>query len=404
MASLTWLDYSDTERRKLLDVISAFRESGTVDELGVGQIRDAFADLLSPGTSTIQTRAKYFLLVPWIYQRLEAKGQVDGAAAAARTRELALIEMLVHSEDSDGTIGQRARSGLKRLPSNVYWTGLATWGIRQFPGSQDQYHRWLEIGGPKSAAANGVDDDEGGTASSTVTWHKGLPPAPEDFPKKVSLRLEAGEAEYLTERIIACVGGTLLEWLVTDSEPAERVAFPWEHPQFGQMPDHIREQLEHARCYSEVMHGSALLYNLMLAQRAGVDGAEEYEAWMAEWAGNVSARMPVLHAWERPRFWELAATKNSRIPLPAKLFSENWIQLVLQGDPAQLPQSDTARRLIKTREVSLKGASNARLANDRALERWGGASGTAQLSYRWGITQTYVKDILTARNGAVANA
>jgi hypothetical protein len=29
-----------------------------VDELGIGQIRDGFANLLFPGTSTIQIRAK----------------------------------------------------------------------------------------------------------------------------------------------------------------------------------------------------------------------------------------------------------------------------------------------------------------------------------------------------------
>ncbi|MEX2417466.1 MAG: DUF6361 family protein [Actinomycetota bacterium] len=34
-----------------------FREEGSVDEIGVGVIRDAFADMFFPGTSTIQTRA-----------------------------------------------------------------------------------------------------------------------------------------------------------------------------------------------------------------------------------------------------------------------------------------------------------------------------------------------------------
>jgi len=30
-------------------------------------VRDAFSDLMFPGTSTAQTRATYFLLVPWYY-------------------------------------------------------------------------------------------------------------------------------------------------------------------------------------------------------------------------------------------------------------------------------------------------------------------------------------------------
>ena len=71
MSSFTWLDYSEHERRKILDVIDLFREKDTRDELGVGSVRDSFADAFFPGTSTIMTRARYFLIVPWIFQLLE---------------------------------------------------------------------------------------------------------------------------------------------------------------------------------------------------------------------------------------------------------------------------------------------------------------------------------------------
>lgn len=71
MSAFVWLDYSERERRKMLDVVDLFREHDTRDELGVGSVRDAFADMLFPGTSTIMTRARYFLLVLWAYQRLE---------------------------------------------------------------------------------------------------------------------------------------------------------------------------------------------------------------------------------------------------------------------------------------------------------------------------------------------
>lgn len=66
-SSFTWLDYSEQDKRKMLDVISLFSEKTTRDELGIGSVRDAFADLFFPGTSTIQTRARYFLFIPWIY-------------------------------------------------------------------------------------------------------------------------------------------------------------------------------------------------------------------------------------------------------------------------------------------------------------------------------------------------
>ena len=56
-STFTWLDHSEHERRQMLDVIDLFRERDTRDELGLGTIRDAFADLSFPATSTIQTRA-----------------------------------------------------------------------------------------------------------------------------------------------------------------------------------------------------------------------------------------------------------------------------------------------------------------------------------------------------------
>src|SRR5882757_11226925 len=73
MSQFVWLDYSEHERRKMLDIVDLFREHDTRDELGIGLVRDTFADLFFPGTSTIMTRARYFLLVAWTYQRLEAK-------------------------------------------------------------------------------------------------------------------------------------------------------------------------------------------------------------------------------------------------------------------------------------------------------------------------------------------
>ena len=60
---LGWIDFSKSERSKVLSVLELISERGTLDELGIASIRDGFADLFFPGTSTIQTRAKYFFIV-----------------------------------------------------------------------------------------------------------------------------------------------------------------------------------------------------------------------------------------------------------------------------------------------------------------------------------------------------
>jgi hypothetical protein len=84
-SSFAWLDYSEAERRRMNEVIGLFRDQGILDELGLGSVRDAFADLFYPGTSTIQTRARYFLLIPWIYLRME-KERIPSSQIAERAR------------------------------------------------------------------------------------------------------------------------------------------------------------------------------------------------------------------------------------------------------------------------------------------------------------------------------
>src|SRR5262245_27615097 len=144
-STFTWLDTSERDRQRALDVIDLFERQDTLDELGIGTVRDALADLLVPGTSTIQTRARYFLFVPWIYVALEER-RVSSADIARRARqaEIELTEPLATSGDALATIGVVARAALRRVPRAVYWSGLGTLGTRLFPGSQNQYHRSLD--------------------------------------------------------------------------------------------------------------------------------------------------------------------------------------------------------------------------------------------------------------------
>jgi len=141
-STFTWLDASEADRRRALDVIDLFEHRNTRDELGIGSVRDALSDHFFPGTSTIQTRVRYFLFVPWIYQRLERRETPSAKVGApARRHELRLADTLARSEDPESAIGAYAGQALQRLPSAIYWGGLGVWGIRLFDGSQEQYHR-----------------------------------------------------------------------------------------------------------------------------------------------------------------------------------------------------------------------------------------------------------------------
>jgi hypothetical protein len=389
-STFTWLDQSDDERRKVLDVIDLFKDRETRDELGLGSIRDGFADLLFPGTSTIQTRARYFLLIPWAYHRVE-RGWTgrSGVADRARAEEINLIEALLAGGETDGVIGKQARASLKRLPSDAYWEGLRAWGIRRFPGSREQYHRAIESGALAEPTIEDANDDLGaGEQAGHGAWHANVPRAPDGFPKTASLSLTVEESNYLSERILATAPSSLLAWLVKNGRAPEPVKFAWEHPQVDELPPRLREFLEHARFFSETMHGAALLYNLMLAERSGNEQlTDEYGDRLRMWAGRLD-----LTPWDRGGLWEAIARTNAKRDPRTKAFVDRWLGFVIEGDPRRLADEKAARGLLRDREVAVK-RGHARLANDRALETWGGAAGTAQLDYRWGTTQTHLRDL-----------
>jgi len=145
-ASLSWLDHSEYDRRRAVEGIKLFEEKGTVDELGIGVVRDAISDSLFPGTSVLHPRARYFLIVPWVYRYLESRRASSAEMAAkARSMELSLIERIIGSADDQSVIGKVARRNLKVLPSAMYTgAGSAPGGICLATGTQWQYHRSLD--------------------------------------------------------------------------------------------------------------------------------------------------------------------------------------------------------------------------------------------------------------------
>lgn len=400
-STFTWLDYSEAERRKMLDVIKLFQEKETRDELGVGSVRDAFADTFFPGTSTIQTRARYFLFIPWMYRLLEER-QVSSATIKdeARKAEVALINGLLSTKAGIGIIGEQAKHKLQRLPSSVYWQGLAVWGIRLFSGSIDQYHRSLDrfYDARRRQRASRTAEDDPLDEQVSPNWHPRLPRPPAEFPQRVTFALEPEEVEYLAERIKVSVPRSLLAFLVDAEMETSEAPFVWQHPGLASFPPELREQIEHARNFSEAIHGSALLYNLMLAELTkSEERVARYRGSLAAWADQLNARAADFAAWSRPRFWEIVHASGANVSLQAHRFIDAWLDTVCSpGEPQRVPTNATLQKLISERERQLKGKLS-RLHNPRAREHWNGAAGIGQLDYRWGSARQLLADMQLAR-------
>ena len=396
-STFTWLDFSEGERRQAMEVIDQFRDEDTRDELGIGTVRDSLADLLFPGTSTIQTRARYFLFIPWVYLELERrKIGYTYIAKEARKAETVLIDKLLDAGADVGVIGARSRGKLQRLPSTAYWAGLRKWGILQLTRSKDEYHRWLDLYYDRLHQAPAADESDDAGSIGSANWHPHIPPAPESFPDGATFDLTTEEADYLADRIRQKTSGSLLAHFVS-RELIPDAPLPWLDEACQTLPLKLRQLMDHARHFSEVMHGAALLYNLLLAeshpQFANLCG--EYRDRLADWWAEVPMIKAAPVVDERDAFWTLVESNTAhRIPPPTKTFVNRWHQLVLDaGSEQSIVDSCDARQLVKEREVSLK-RGRARIGNDRMLQDWGGKSGTSQLNYRWPTVSQIIDDIV----------
>ena len=87
-STFTWLDYSEQDRRRMLEIIDRFREKGSRDELGFNAISSAFSEMLLPRMGGSQTRARYFLFIPWMYRMLETDPKRLGIRTSVRVSRL----------------------------------------------------------------------------------------------------------------------------------------------------------------------------------------------------------------------------------------------------------------------------------------------------------------------------
>ncbi|AIU88965.1 DUF6361 family protein [Pectobacterium odoriferum] len=398
-SALGWLDHDADAQAKTLNILALFQQKESRDELGIGVIRDSFSERLFPGTSTIQTRLRYMLFVPWIYQRLENKriSAVNFGTQADRDERALIIPLSRLEEDSPGTFGKNSREKLKRLPSSVYWSGLRRWGIRKTPWSQEEYHRRVdelyrsraEISEREYQEKNQGDMGDTSANKRAQSWHSSLPAPPPNFPDEATFALTRQEASFLRDRIQCSCKGSLLALLTLHREPAN-VSAPWEHPDYAKFPDDLKELLTHARLFSYTMHGAALLYNYLLAkERADNDLLSQHHDSFFAWFTALPRED--IATWSLDRMWELTAGPDYSISLKTRRFVEQWIAFIRQSSETLLTSKE-ACALIRAREIALKGPRS-RFKNRRALEQWSGYAGTQRLVYRWHNVQIVLNDL-----------
>jgi hypothetical protein len=388
--NLGWVDFSKSDRDMTLSVLRQLTEPGAVDELGIGTIRDAFSDMLFPGASTIQTRAKYMFLVPYICMELERSEKLlpQEFIASLDEEEAKLITILLSRAGSgQGVIGEQSREKLKRKPSSIYWNALRTYGFFTEPLTLTEYATLfcarrnasndLKKGG-KHNSRNEEDavDDSDTWRGDTAFWR--VPAVRKDWREDVSIELTAGEAAFMREKIISMpkVRDSLLALVLRENrkEFCDFAEFRSIDSLQDLMPDEMRNIYRLARDFSAFIFGAQVRYNVIYSDGQNDEASELWEAYLEE----------------RPTV-DLGDVRMLLHP-------HGHVMKFLERFASALDDEQELDALIIRREKELKGPARSKLTNKDLYQYDGDNVNMEPLAYRMGNVRRIVRDIFEGMN------
>lgn len=389
---LGWIDFSKTERSKILSVLDMLGQ-GTLDELGIAPIRDGFANLFFPGTSTIQTRAKYFFLVPYICRDLE-RGSEKNLQILRKTLDNMEFEcsyaLWKQNEKEEGLIGNRTiRNGgwVKRPPSDIYWAGLRKYGIFLHPrfssaeylrticALHDQKTNLRQMGNRNDQAEEQTcDDADAGKSLSIRFWN--IPVYRENWQENLAMELSEEEARFLKERILTSCRGSLMSFILENERIDLLQCGYFEDLNTYRMtfPEQIRRDYDMALSFSKFLFIIRTMYNIMVSDGQNEAANQEYET-------------------QKDKYHELAQLDIDaifkRLGIENRLlhrFLETVKKDILEERYADL------QKHIREREIDLKTVSRAKTAHHGEFDPnvW---IGGGYLDYRFPNAKTILYDI-----------
>lgn len=236
---ISWLDFSEEDKKRVMDVYELWKEPGAVDELGVGVIRDYFAEKLFPGTSTRHTKAKYLVLTPYIFKNIEKNMPTSSKEylklLAKEEEKCAKKLMEMNPNEDSGIIGIRnlkshPQKWVKVGPAEIYWGALRKYGIFKIDGlslkSYIQEVIRLKVDSKmsykyrKTETLEGSGDDENiiSNYNSNNFWNMPENAYNNWMENSGAIELSEDESRFLQERILATQEGTLLAECIRDKD------------------------------------------------------------------------------------------------------------------------------------------------------------------------------------------
>lgn len=392
--SLGWIDFSKNERDKVLNVIHLLDEPAAVDELGIGAIRDAFADYFFPGTSTVQTRAKYFLIVPYVLMEAGSGkygSDLNNILRRIDSEERHCRDILIKTSN-DGVIGSLVpKSWVLRTPSNIYWNGIKRIGIFKEDLSVKEYisqsiiqrrlKKAKDYGNrEKNAEENERDDIDAGDITSIQFWCLGNT-YHSNWREKLTIELLPEEAAFLKSQIITSQRDTLFAFILKNNISLDK------YESFGALTEEIKDSvspelrymMELANDFNNLVSMITTRYNLIVFDGKNEKALEKWDILSRDLKRRSEVDLNAI--------FNSLHIKNIKL----KTFLLKIQEVIRAGNIAAMDA------LIIRREVSLKGAKRAKTSHVGEYKvQDTGWVGIDILDYRYSPAKRVIKDIMNA--------
>lgn len=392
-AGFGWIDFSDEQRDRVHAVIDMLSAGGTVDELGVGTIRDSFADWMFPGVSTIQTRPKYFIILTEVflnyvrkYINNEKLPNLETYLNAEENRIMQLLAKNHQYTEGNGVIGitvAKENGELARKPSSIYWNGIRVHGLIDTQLSKNEYLNAHDLSnfskedemendfehnfGLKGHLLNSINDD-------------------------MNMELTKEQADFLRDQFkdvyhVDKHDNNLLTEILKDKKREEIVLNAANFKEAAEvllevedLPQETKSMIRMALDFNLLLHGAHIRYNMLLHKKAGSkDYQEVWEHWLYELE---ESRENI----EQLDFNTIFSAVAKRVDSKTQRFMKAWQEEVLKQSLNEQVLDD----LVYKQEINKKGLKAKLTLKDGEFDAWVGIKG---LEYRFNIVKNIITDL-----------
>ncbi len=392
-----WIDFSNEQRDRVFSVIDLLSTGGTVDELGIGSVRDAIADWLFPGVSTIQTRPKYFIILTDIfltYQKQFHSGEkVANLSTYLKAEEHQIMHLLARNheyKDGDGVIGvafAQNKGELARKASSVYWNGLRVHKFIDTDFSSSEYLLRNNLSELKKSTNEEGDDDYTSLEDSFGI----KTPFFSTKSETMKLDLTKEEATFLRDQFMDSTSELKQKNnLLSQLFKPERTKIIVDSNNFKEMAldlindlslhEETRKILTIAILFDFLIHGAHIRYNIQLHKKSS---NLNFDSNWENWKDEVKDKKEELTHFDFDYLFNQIAP---RTVLETQLFMKKWRDEIIK----ETINVEFVDQLVYNQEIKKKGAKAKLASVSGEFNSW---VGIQSLQYRFNVVRNFVKDI-----------